>query len=193
MSNLVLKKNDKRNIFISEDTLMLHMIQKCSNIRVMEIFFKEPTTIHFIREIGRKINLAQTSVRNNIQNLLKYGLIEKKKSKPFDGFIANRGNEKFLFYKRIYNLFSLYGLRNKLMSLYPKAIVVFGSYGLGEDIEGSDIDICIISKVRKDLNLKSFEKYLGREINVIVVDSLSKLDKSIEKKVLNGVIIYGSF
>lgn len=185
--------NKQRNIFIDKDTSMLQMKQKCSIISVAGIFFREPTGIHFIREIGKRIGLAPTSVKNNINYLLEKGLILKKKSKPFDGFIANRDNEDFLFYKRIYNLFSLHGVRKKLISLHPKAVVVFGSYSLGEDVESSDIDICIISKIKRDLNLKSFEDQLGREINLIFVDSLSRLDKNIEKKVLNGVVIYGSF
>ena len=77
------------------------MIQKCSYIKVLEVFFKEPTKIHFIREISKSISLAQTSVRNHIKELEKENLIIKKESRPFNGFVANRENEKFLFYKQI--------------------------------------------------------------------------------------------
>ena len=51
------------------------MIQKSSELKVLEVFFKEPTNIHFIREIGRKIKLAPTSVKNNVKELLKMELI----------------------------------------------------------------------------------------------------------------------
>jgi DNA-binding MarR family transcriptional regulator len=47
------------------------MVQKCSLIKVSEVFFAEPTTTHFIKEISKKINLAPTSVRKNIKDLLK--------------------------------------------------------------------------------------------------------------------------
>ena len=80
------------------------MIQKCSKERILEVFFKEPTTIHFIREISRKINLAHTSVRKVIKDLEKADIIKKKESKPFTGYIANRENDIFIFMKRVYNL-----------------------------------------------------------------------------------------
>lgn len=168
------------------------MIQKCSNIRVLEVFFKEPTTIHFIREIGREINLAPTSVKIIVNELLKSGLIATKKSKPFDGYISNRENELFLFYKRAYNLSTLYELKQLIIeSLHPKAIIFFGSYSRGEDIETSDIDLVIISNISKNIKLKSLEEKLKRKINIMVVDDLKKFDKPIIKRIYNGIVLHG--
>lgn len=168
------------------------MIQKCSFINVLEVFFQEPTSIHFIREISKKINLASTSTRNNIKELLKSNLIIKKKSSPFDGFIANRDNEDFLWYKKAYNLYSLNSVAKEIInSIHPKAIVLFGSYSKGEDIESSDIDIVIISKVKKDINLSLFERKLKRTINLMIIDNLRLLDQNIQKKINNGIVLYG--
>ncbi|MBU1136366.1 MAG: nucleotidyltransferase domain-containing protein [Nanoarchaeota archaeon] len=168
------------------------MVQKSSYERILEVFFKEPTEIHFIKEIGRKINLAHTSVRNNVKMLLDEKLIQIKKSKPFDGYIANRDSDKFLFLKRAYNFFSLYELKEKIISeIHPKAIVLFGSYLSGEDVEESDIDILIISKIKNNIDLKKFEKKLNRKINFLIVKKLEDLDKNIQKKILNGVVLHG--
>jgi predicted nucleotidyltransferase len=170
------------------------MEQKCGLLRVLEIFFIEPTTIHFIKEISRKINLAPTSVRNHIKTLLKENQIKRKKAKPFNGYIANRENDDFIFNKRIYNLYSLKGLTKHLISAYyPQLMAVFGSYGLGEDTEKSDIDLFILSKTKKELNLDRFEKKLKRKINPIILDSLDKLDKNLRKKIWNGIVLYGGF
>jgi len=170
------------------------MIQKCSIINVLEVFFREPTNIHFIREISKKINLAPTSVKNNLNELLNSKLILKKESRPFNGFVANRENEKFLFYKRAYNLYASYNLKKEIIEiLHPKAIIIFGSYSIGEDIETSDIDILIISHAKKELNFEKFEESLGRKINVINVSNLNKLDENIQKKVMNGVVLHGGF
>jgi len=170
------------------------MEQKCSYLKVLEIFFIEPTTTHFIKEISRKINLAPTSVRNHIKDLLAKNLIKKKKAKPFNGLVANRENEDFIFYKRVYNLYSLKQLTDFLISTFwPKLIVVFGSYTKGEDIEKSDIDILIISKTKKEINLERFEKNLKRKINLLIVEKLEKLDKNIIKKIYNGTVLYGGF
>ncbi|MFH1802020.1 MAG: nucleotidyltransferase domain-containing protein [archaeon] len=168
------------------------MIQKCSLIKVLEIFFQEPTTVHFIREISRKINLAQTSTRNHIETLFKENLIVKKESKPFDGFIANRDNDKFKHFKQAYNFYSLLDLKQRIIEkVYPQQIILFGSYLRGEDIESSDIDIVIISKVKKTIELKDLEKRLKREINLIFVEKTSELSESVQENLKKGLVMYG--
>jgi predicted nucleotidyltransferase len=168
------------------------MIHKCSNMQVLEIFFKQPTSIHFIREIGREINLAPTSVKNTVDKLHESMLIKTKKSKPFDGYVANRENDLFLFYKRAYNLSTLYELIQCIEELiHPQAIVLFGSYSRGEDIESSDIDLLVLSKIKKDINLEKIEKKLERKINLMIIDNLNKLDSGIINKIHNGIVLHG--
>lgn len=170
------------------------MVKKCSIINVLEVFFIEPTSIHFIKEIGRRINLAPTSVRVHIADLFKEGLIIKKESKPFNGYIANKENKLFLQYKKAYNLIALKNLQEKLAeTLNPKVISVVGSYSRGEDIEAGDIDILVISKEKKELNLEEFELILKRKIRVTTIDPSSKLDENTQKKIMNGFVIYGGF
>lgn len=169
---------------------MYHMIQKCSYNRILEIFFQEPTNLHFIREIGKRIKLAPTSVRNNVQDMLKTGLILNKKARPFDGFVANRDNDLFLFYKRAYNLYSLYELKQYITRrLYPKNTILFGSYSRGEDIESSDVDILIISNTKRELNVSEFEKRLKRKINIMIVNDLNKLDKIMQERIKGGILL----
>jgi predicted nucleotidyltransferase len=168
------------------------MKQKYSDLRVLELFFKKPTTIHFIREISREINLATTSVKKIIDNLIKQELIKPRISKPFNGYIANRDNDFFIFYKRFHNLLGLYELKDKLIEfLSPKSITLFGSYSRGEDIEESDIDILIISKIKKEINLSNLENKLKRKINIMIIDDLKKLDSIMIKKIYNGINLYG--
>lgn len=172
---------------------MFIMVQKCSYVKTLDIFFKEPTKIHFIKEISRKIKIAPTSIRNNINGLLSENLILPKKSFPFSGYVANRENLDFIFLKRLYNLYSLKNLKEFLeKNHFPKLVAVFGSYANGEDIESSDIDLFILSK-KKRFDISDFEKKLEREINLIVVDNINKLDKKLLKKIYNGVVISGGF
>jgi predicted nucleotidyltransferase len=170
------------------------MFQKCSLLQVFEVFFVEPTTIHFVKEISKRIKLAPTSVRVHIKWLLKQNLIKRKKAKPFAGYVANRESEDFIFYKRVYNLYSLKELANFLFSaFYPKVLVVYGSYALGEDVEGSDLDIFVLSKIKKELDVSKFEKQLKRKIHLLLIDNLNKLDRALLKKIYNGIVLYGGF
>ena len=168
------------------------MLQKCSYVKVLEVFFKEPTKVHFVREISRRINLATTSVKNYINELEKENLIVLKESAPFNGYVANRENEKFLFYKQVYNLYSIYELKMRIIEkLGPKAVVLFGSYQRGEDIEESDIDLIVLTKIRRDISLAGFEKNLDRKIHLTFVNSIDKIEKNLQKNVRNGWCIYG--
>ena len=147
---------------------MYIMVQTCSYLKTLEVFFAEPTKIHFIKEISKKIGIAPTSIRNNIAQLNKDELIIPQESKPFNGYVANRDNEKFVFLKRVYNLYSLRKLKEYLeKNLFPKLAVVFGSYSIGEDIEDSDIDI-YSNKANSSILLSDFlneTKHLGIKRN----------------------------
>ena len=168
---------------------MYMILQKCSLWRVAEIFFIEPTKVHFIKEISRKINLAHTSVKIHIQTLIEQGLIKETKSEIFKGYKADRENPEFIFHKKIANLILLKnsGLIEKLEEKYPKSIVLFGSYDKGEDIETSDIDIFLESK-KTEFSLKKFEEYLKRKIHLI---SKEEANKSLLESINQGTILFG--
>jgi predicted nucleotidyltransferase len=164
------------------------ILQKCSIWRVAEIFFLEPTKVHYVKEISRKINLAHTSVKKHILDLVEMGLIEET-SEVFKGYKAVRENPEFIFNKKISNLIMLKesGLLEALKEHYPKSIILFGSYDKGEDIESSDIDIFINSK-KFNLSLDKFEKYLSRHIHLLFREETSK---SLMESINQGAILFG--
>ncbi len=169
-------------------------IFKSSIWKVFEIFVDEPLKIHFIKEISRKINLAPTSVKKHVQDLERENIILKKKRERFFGYISDRDNDNFLFYKRIFNLIKIResGLINFLTkTLYPKSIILYGSYLRGEDVDNSDIDLLIISNKRKNLNLEKFEKSLKRKIHVIIKKDIDKLNNNLRLEIINGIVLYG--
>lgn len=162
-------------------------------MNVLGVFFREPTEMQFIKGISRKIGLAHTSVMKYIKELEAEELILKKKGRPFDGYVANRDSEKFKFYKQVYNLNSLFEVREEIVDkIGPKTIILFGSYQGGEDIEGSDVDILVVSKIRKDLDLKKIEKKIERNIHLTFVEKIENLDENIQKNVRNGWVLYGN-
>jgi predicted nucleotidyltransferase len=165
------------------------ILQKCSLWNVATIFFVEPTKVHYIKEISRKINLAPTSVKKHIQELVKEGLIEETDKEIFKGYLAKRDNPEFIFYKKINNLISFKSskLTDYLKEHYPKSIILFGSYDKGEDIETSDIDIFVESKKFK-IDAEKFEKYLKRGIHILFKEDA---EKSLLAGINQGTILFG--
>ena len=168
---------------------MYMILQKCSLWNVATVFFTEPTKVHYIKEISKKINLAPTSVKKHIQELVKEGFIEETDKEIFKGYLARRDNPEFIFYKKISNLISvrLSGLTECLKEHYPKSIILFGSYDRGEDIETSDIDLFVDSKKIK-INTEKFEKYLKRNIHIVFKE---EAEKSLMGSINQGTILFG--
>jgi len=168
---------------------MYMILQECSLWKVAEIFFIEPTKVHFIKEISRKIGLAHTSVKIHLQKLIKEGLAEEAYSAPFKGYKAIRENSDFIFNKKIANTILLKnsGLIEKLKEKYPKSIILFGSYDKGEDIENSDMDLFIDSKIFK-FDQEKFEKFLKRKIHLIFKE---EANKSLFESINQGTILFG--
>ena len=165
------------------------MLQKCSIWKVAEVFFVEPTKVHFIKEISRKINLAHTSVKNHVTALVDEGLVEENNSGIFKGYKARRDNPEFIFYKKLSNLLNLKSSKivDLLKEHYPKSIILFGSYDKGEDIETSDIDIFVNSKKFK-INLKKSEDYLKRRLHLVFKEEAGK---SLIESINQGTLLFG--
>jgi len=173
------------------------MLQKSSIYKTAEVFFVSPTKKHYLMDISRNIKLAHTSVKKNLGKLIKLGLIiesiEKKGGRKFPLYLATSENKIFRKQKIIYNISAVFAsglvefIEEKLM---PKSIVLFGSYQRGEDIEGSDIDLFIECK-REELNMGSFEKKLGRKIELHFNDSFDSYPKELKNNIINGIVVKG--
>lgn len=173
------------------------MLQECSILKTVGIFFKEPTKDHYLLEISRKANLAHTSVTKQLKILKKINIIkeriEKKGKREFPIYRSNIHSKEYKENKKLYNLILL--KNSKLIDFLkdyfmPKSIVVFGSFLKGEDIEDSDIDIFIECK-KAEINLKKFEKMLNRKIQLHFKDIFKKYPKELKNNIINGITLSG--
>lgn len=169
------------------------MITKDNNMKVMEVFFKNPTKGFHIRELARITGLSATGIIKIVKKLKKEGLLISKKEKIVEE-VKPTFNDKFYLIKRLYNLYSLYesGLIFYLRKFYeePKAIILFGSYSKGLDTEKSDIDICIITNKKDIPDLTNSEKLLNRKINIINSE-IDNMKKEFKNSLTNGIVIEG--
>jgi len=173
------------------------MLQKCNIFRVAGIFFEEPTKTHYLLEISRKSGMAHTSVKRYLQDLKDMSIIneniEKKGERKFPVFIANLYSKAYKENKRMYNLTMIRKsglvqfLKDKTM---PKAIVLFGSYFKGEDIESSDIDIFLECNNQK-INVSLYEKKLKRKIQLHFNKDFNKYPAELKNNIINGLVLEG--
>lgn len=166
-----------------------------NNIKVVaECFFNEPNRKFHIRELVRITCLSTTAIASAINILIREGIVKRNKTAVIHEITADIINKKFKVAKRLHNLEAVYasGLVEYLSEVYgfPEAIVLFGSYSRGEDAEKSDIDIAIITKKKKQLNLYKFEIGLKRKIQLFEVD-LKSIPRGLKCNICNGIILEG--
>jgi len=118
--------------------------------KILNYFVKHPTSQIHLRGLAEETGVSHTWVRKVVSKFESAGLVEVEKSYDFR-IRARREDDLFKAIKMTHNLLTLHDLADYLEKEYhhPEAIVVFGSYAKGEDIEKSDIDVAIITNKRK--------------------------------------------
>jgi len=147
------------------------------------------------REIAKILNVSPTAVANSLKFLKKENMVEIEKTKTINFISFNRNEKRVIELKRVENLRNVYvsGLLDYLeTALAGATIILFGSYALGEDSKNSDIDIAVIGRKDKLLNLGEYEKILNRSINVNFYDSWGKIHKDLKNNILNGILLEGN-
>jgi len=173
------------------------MIEKSTIEKVLAVFFENPSKDDFhLRELSRITKLSMPTIVSTTDKLAKEHLIIKFKGMVMTKVIAYRENKKFIRYKLLHNLEKIY--ESEIIEFlsekyhYPKAIILFGSFSRGEDIESSDIDVAILIKRKLNLDLSKYEKILKKTVNVHEVN-MDKISNEFKANLANGIVLEGSW
>ncbi len=148
------------------------------------------------RGIAKILGVTPPAVMKAIPKLEKEGLVNVKQDKDSKRWSIelNRDNHKVLQLKKVENLRQIYesGLADFLEKEFAGAtIIIFGSYSRGDDTTTSDIDIAVIGRKEKNVDLTSFEKTLERTIIVNFYPSFKEIHKHLRENLFNGIVIAG--
>ena len=169
------------------------MIRKNIKERIKEYFFLNPSAKLIVRGIERTLKLPLPSVIRYCKELKEEGILTTIKTGNIVFYTANRTNQEFLLEKKLFNLKQIYesGLIGYLkQELSNPAVVLFGSYAKGEDMEESDIDLYIETPSKKDINIEKFEKTLKRKIQVFRHRAITEVkNKHLANNIINGIIL----
>ncbi len=147
------------------------------------------------REISKILNVSPTAIAKSLKKLLKIEIASIEKTKTINFIFLNRNKQGVIELKRAENLKNIYlsGLYNYLEEeLAGSTVILFGSYSKGEDTNTSDIDIAVIERKDKSLELGNYEKKLNRKININFYDSWKSIHSSLKNNILNGIVLQGS-
>jgi len=149
---------------------MMHLYQKVTQLKVLELFLSNPYEEYYLRETARTLDMDAMTVKRSLDLLVDDGLLMKFKQKNMILYKANLENKACRFQKISYNLSWLND--KKLVDLVDSSssgsssMVLFGSYAKGENDHESDIDVVLIASKFKDISQK-LRKAMGKEVNVV--------------------------
>jgi len=170
------------------------MITKSIKNRLVDYFFKYPTTKLRVRQIEREVKVPLPSVIRYTKELESERILKSEIIAGVKLYSADRTSKIFLNEKRLFNISLLFksGLIDLLVNeLSNPTIIVFGSFAKGEDIERSDIDIYIES-TKKIKNLTNFEKKLERNIQIFQYKKINEIkNKELANNIINGIVLNG--
>ena len=148
------------------------------------------------RQIANAIKVSQPAIMKAIPYLEKENIISINKDKESNRWAIelNKNNNLIKQLKRVDNLKQIYetGLVDFLEEKFAGGIIIlFGSYSRGEDLINSNIDIAIVGRKDKQLDLKEYEKILSREININFYNSFKEINKNLKENLCNGIVLIG--
>jgi DNA-binding transcriptional ArsR family regulator len=161
-------------------------------INDLKLFFEDCYREISVREYARAMMITAPTASKILKCFAEEGLLHRKDERGFIFFRTNRESLVLRDLSRIYWSEKLYGLVEHIVdSVHPNSIVLFGSLSKLEVSGKSDIDIALFGSFKKELNLKKFEKKLGKEIQTFVFESLDKVSKNLKTSIVNGYALKG--
>lgn len=163
---------------------------------ILKLFFVKAGDLLNQRQIANFLKVSPPAIMKALPGLERENLIKIQQDKNSKRWSIglNRDNHKIMQLKRADNLKIIYeaGLADFLEKEFAGAtIILFGSYSRGEDIINSDIDLAVIGRKEKMVNLSAYEKILERTININFYDSFSKIHKNLKENLCNGIVLSG--
>lgn len=163
---------------------------------ILEFLFLNAGKAFNQRNLAKELKVSSTAISKSLKKLENEKMILKNKdaSTKIISIELNRDNPRIIQLKRADNLRLIYesSLYDYLDNAFlGTTIILFGSYSFGEDTIKSDIDIAIIGRKEKEMDLNKFERIFGRKIIIQFYQNFKEIHKDLRENLLNGILLKG--
>lgn len=161
-------------------------------INNLKPFFEDCYRRISVREYAKIINVSPPTASKLLSYYNSEKLLLKSRYRNLLLFSANIQTKLFIDLSRIYWSEKLKGLVEFMgKKLISPSIVLFGSLSKAEVKLDSDIDLAIFTH-KKELDIKSFEKKLKKEIRIFWFRSLKEIKSpELANNIINGHVLKG--
>jgi len=183
-----------------------------TRVMLLKLFFENPENAYFVRELTRELDVQINSIRRELNNLHKLGIVKVVTDVPIEKEVWESDEEaqKGINRKKFYQLNSSFVLHKELESFFLKShlmleqdliekmktlpnvqyLVLTGFFTGGGD---SMVDVLAVGTVSKSALSKligEFEKKLNREINYTTMSAKEfQYRKDITDKFLYDILV----
>jgi len=180
-------------------SLLADLLVKTSHQRVLAFFLARPSGQFYGTEIAEKMGVSIAQVSKVLIDLRKAGLLKMERKGRTELYRVVSDNPVLRAFKTLNTLISIEPLIERLESA-SKLVILYGSCVCGTNIEGSDLDLFIVSTkndVVQDI-ISGFpnDAYYGfSEIRAIVKTpaewaALEQKDPVFHNEILRGISLY---
>ena len=170
------------------DNLFAGLISSKTRIKILIRFFFNPKTRSYLRELAKEFNVSTNSVREELNQLKKTGLLESQKNGRLVYYRANQEHPLFPELKSMVG--KVMGIDQVIDSIITRLGDLELAYLLDDYAEGKDtgiIDLLLVGDIDQyhlnDLSRKT-ELYIKRKIRSLVFsrDEFNELLQKLEKR-----------
>ena len=156
--------------------------------KVKELFYEFPLENFTVRKIAEKTKIPKSTVKVYLDKLKLEKLVNESNQSTNSNYFKVKKTHYY-----IEKMFEV-GLVDYLVKeLVPEVIILFGSFRKGESVKESDLDLFVVSHVKKKLNLSGYERKLKHKVELHVKTGINQLHNNLFNNVVNGIKVYGSF
>ena len=174
---------------VAQTSMLGKLFGSNARVKILKLFLLHPEKKYYIRELSRNLKLQVNSVRRELENLEKFGLLISSHSieadiKDKNIITQNMHDKKYFQANKDFVLFNeVKTLIVKAQILYEKDFIkklnIIGKTkllilaGLFVNNAASSVDLFIVGRFNKNKFLKlihELENELGREINYTLMD-----------------------
>lgn len=151
------------------------LISSDARLKILSLLIFNSDREFYLREIVRMTGKNPNSVRIELNNLERAGIISSKVKGRFRYYSANKNSPVFTELRSLFLKTEgvAAAIRENLEKLGSVDFAfIYGSFARGEEKEKSDIDLIVIGKIDKNALIKivsDLEKTLSRKINYVTM------------------------
>lgn len=156
------------------DQLQDFMISRV-RVKIMELFFRQPNEMFFVREITRQTHEEINAVRRELDRMVTSGML---KSEERGNRIYYFLNKQYIFFSELLRLVAkstglgqkLFKLRKKLGTI--KFLMFSGKFVQTDTSHRSEVDVLVVGDLvlaELEALMREEESRIGREINYTVL------------------------